>query len=91
MLGEIIGMLGQIGEYLQAQRVLQSALALACLKRNDHGAREVERSSIYGILGDGATVLAAIDRGETLWQIYSAIRKVESWWEPMIVDGAIDR
>jgi hypothetical protein len=38
------------------------------------------RESVFTALRDGATVLARIDRGHTLGQVYQAVIEVESWW-----------
>ena len=44
------------------------------------GERPIRRESLFLLLGGLASNLAALDQGETLWQIYQAIMEVESWW-----------
>jgi len=43
-------------------------------------ARLAGRESVFNTLEHGATALAALDRGQTLWRIYEAVMEVESWW-----------
>jgi tetratricopeptide (TPR) repeat protein len=33
-------------------------------------------------IGAGAPALAAVDGGESLWQLYQSFRETEVWWEP---------
>ena len=36
----------------------------------------------------GLPTLAALDQGETLWQVYEAVLEVEGWWgRRMKVEG----
>ncbi|MBV7338549.1 hypothetical protein KFU94_62080 [Chloroflexi bacterium TSY] len=42
--------------------------------------REWSRNSLFRVLEYGSEILADIDQGVTLWDIYEAIRNVDSWW-----------
>ena len=53
------------------QQTAQAALA----------ASFADRSAVYVALSKIANVLARLDDGETLWQVYQAIQEVEGWWD----------
>ena len=62
----------QLDEGQRALRVLRDAF--------DH-ARLAGRDCVFEVLERAAFVLAAIDKGRTLWQVYEAVIEVESWWK----------
>ena len=59
------------GLHDQAVEILQVALLQS---------RYLGRDSVLQVLAEGSPVLAAIDNGATVWQIYQAIQEIESWW-----------
>jgi hypothetical protein len=70
-LRDVVGLLVEAGAHGQALRAFQEA----CIT-----ARLAGRKSLFQVLRDGATALAAVDGGQTLWQVYAAIMDVEGWW-----------
>jgi hypothetical protein len=44
-------------------------------------ARWVGCTGVFEVLADGASLLARLDEGRTLWDVYKAVRELESWWE----------
>ncbi|MBE7468959.1 MAG: hypothetical protein DPW09_03360 [Anaerolineae bacterium] len=40
----------------------------------------LSRKRAFTILQHSAPALAALDQGETLWQVYQAVMEVEGWW-----------
>ncbi|MCI0563862.1 MAG: hypothetical protein MN733_35765 [Nitrososphaera sp.] len=44
-------------------------------------ARFAGRREVFNALAQGAVALAAKDGGQTLWEVYGAILKVEAWWQ----------
>jgi hypothetical protein len=47
------------------------------------------RGGVFDVLSEGAPLLAAIDQGQTLWEVYQAIREVEAWWRPGQPQGGL--
>jgi len=70
---------GKLTQTLDRLEQHERALQILC----DHfiTARLGGRASVLYILEEGAAVLADIDQGQTLWQVYEALMKVWSWWE----------
>jgi tetratricopeptide (TPR) repeat protein len=56
-------------------------LALDLLTRIPVTPRSMSRAELFRNIELGAETLAAVDRGETLWQLCGAILEVESWWK----------
>lgn len=44
-------------------------------------ARLIGCRSVFDVLQNGSTILAAIDRGQTLWEVCDATMEVERWWK----------
>jgi hypothetical protein len=55
--------------------------AVGLVRAAVRGARLHGRASLIGVLGVGASVLARIDQGRTLWRICEAVTQVDSWWK----------
>jgi hypothetical protein len=60
-----------IGQEDLAQKVLRSAFVEARLGG---------RSCAFTVLETGTPILAAIDQGQVLWDVYGSIMKEEDWW-----------
>jgi hypothetical protein len=58
----------------------EEAKALTLLAEAFDTGRREGRDCIFQLLEEGAYSLAKLDRGETLWNAYSAVREVETWW-----------
>jgi tetratricopeptide (TPR) repeat protein len=43
-------------------------------------ARRTSRGRVFEVLEQGADLLASLDRGQTLWEVYQAAMEAESWW-----------
>jgi hypothetical protein len=43
-------------------------------------ARFSGQQTVLETLPVGASAIAAIDQGQTLWQVYQALLEVERWW-----------
>jgi hypothetical protein len=71
-LGGVAQALAQMGEHAWAMQLLRTAFAAA---------RHAGRESVFKVLAEGASTLAAIDQGETLWLVYEAMCDVDRWWE----------
>lgn len=63
--------LAQVGENAQAQQVLSLAFAIA---------RLAGRRAVFQMLKQGATTLAVIDQGQTLWRVHEELIAIEDWW-----------
>jgi hypothetical protein len=59
------------GEPQKGKYILQAAL---------NSARLAGQETVLNTLATGASTVAAIDQGRTLWQAYQALLEVESWW-----------
>jgi tetratricopeptide (TPR) repeat protein len=70
-LGQIARSLAQAGRQEQAQTVWFSALETA---------RVAHISSLYDVLKSGASMVASIDQGQTLWRAYKTMGETEAWW-----------
>ena len=70
-MSEIAQVLAQIGRSTQARQIWRDTFTTA---------RLVGREHIFNTLQNSAPVLATLDQGETLWQVYEAVMKVEGWW-----------
>lgn len=70
-------MLTTTGQPDQAQSFLRNSFNMA---------RLVGREFVFDMLGTGAQDLAALDQGETLWQVYQAVMEVEGWWSGRMKD-----
>ncbi|GEM_PF-4922561 len=46
-------------------------------------ARQVGCEALFQILSSGASLIARLDRGQTLWRVFEAVREVEGWWETL--------
>ncbi len=44
-------------------------------------ARWVGCEAVFQVLSGGASLIARLDRGQTLWRGFEAVREVEGWWE----------
>lgn len=64
--------LTRVGQLDKARNLLKSTFSSPILDG---------RSSFFTVLQNGATTLALLDNGKTLWQIYQAIQEVDGWWE----------
>jgi tetratricopeptide (TPR) repeat protein len=64
----------------RANQMEHQELALQVLQAAFTAARLVSRESVFQVLEQGASALADIDRGQTLWRVYEAVLEVESWW-----------
>jgi hypothetical protein len=73
-LSEISLVLAQAGLYRQALAAWRTGLAGA------RGTKYLSRWEVFDALGTGAPLLAALDRGQTLWKLYQAVMAIESWW-----------
>jgi tetratricopeptide (TPR) repeat protein len=74
-LSEAAQILTNGGESQKGLHVLQIAL---------HSAMLAGHEALLDTLAKGASTLAAIDQGHTLWQIYEAILEIEGWWSATI-------
>ena len=63
--------LAELGQPEQALSVLGDKFTVA----QNYGPQEV-----LNTLENQASFIASIDNGQTLWEIYSAIAEVDSWW-----------
>jgi tetratricopeptide (TPR) repeat protein len=64
--------LDQEGNVAEALRVWQIAL---------QEARWVGCGQVFQVLGSGASLLARLDEGQTLWAVYEAVMEIEGWWD----------
>jgi hypothetical protein len=39
-----------------------------------------DRQVVFTALGSGASFIAYMDKGKTLWKIYEVIKEVDGWW-----------
>jgi tetratricopeptide (TPR) repeat protein len=44
-------------------------------------ARWVGCEAVFQVLSAGASLIAHLDRGRTLWRVFEAVREIEGWWE----------
>ena len=70
-LAEIAQVWSQTGQHEQAFRLWRAELGKAL---------STSYSEFMRVLGESASSIAPIDRGQTLWKVYEAVREVESWW-----------
>jgi hypothetical protein len=54
--------------------------ALSVLRHAFAAARVAGRQSLFSVLRSGASTLAIMDRGESLWEIRKAVEEVNGWW-----------
>jgi hypothetical protein len=71
VLGEAVKPLVQAEQQEEAWHALCAAFTEA---------RPAGRSEVFEVLQDRASALAALDQGQTLWQVYEAVMEVDSWW-----------
>jgi tetratricopeptide (TPR) repeat protein len=73
MFAKVAKALACIEDYETALLALKNALIPEYL---------VDRQEVFSLLKEGASVIAFIDRGQTLWKLYESITEVEEWWKP---------
>ena len=82
---EIIGFVGDRAEALArvgaavAQSGRQEAAGDLLLQALTD-ARTMGQGRSYAVVGGGAPVLASVDNGETLWEVFRAVKEVTGWW-----------
>lgn len=61
-----------VGLHDEAMVAVQAALLQA---------RYAGRDSVLEVLAEGVPALAALDNGDTVWQLYQAIEEIDGWWQ----------
>jgi hypothetical protein len=61
-------------------RIGEGDLALSAWARAFARIKLADRPQVFDALGQGASLIAAVDRGQTLWSTYEGVTEVEAWW-----------
>jgi tetratricopeptide (TPR) repeat protein len=60
----------------------RSTEAVAALRAAVRDARLTGfRQRLFEVLGDGSSIVASVDAGQTLWETYEALVDIDGWWE----------
>jgi hypothetical protein len=77
--GERVGALRDVVQALDEIRNVEGALAVWQMALQE--ARWVGCAEVFQVVAIGASLLAHLDEGRTLWGVFEAVREVEGWWE----------
>ena len=64
--------LAQIEQRERALQVLQTAFTTS---------QQASRYYVFRVLEESTAALAALDQGETLWNLYQVVREIDGWWD----------